>query len=125
MHQPIANDMQADHQYWLLEIARWQNYLGTWLQEKDEFVAEAKRFLERIEQYCADLKWYGETLEAHRREIANAGRTLVDTALDGDSITRESHCRRKRQHEALNRLHESLQNQSHAMRELIAVLRPQ
>lgn len=124
MHQSISNDIQADHQHWLQDINRWQNYLSTWVQDKDEFVKAAKSFQDRIDHYCADLKAYGETLEAHRQEIVNAERLMVENAIDGDVVARELHSKRKRHHDALCRLQASLQNQYHALEVQLATLQP-
>ncbi len=124
MHQPIADDVQTDHQHWLKDIDRWQNYLGTWVQEGDQFLAEAKRFQERVGHHCADLKACMETLEFHRREIANAERMMADQAINGKTIAWETHAKRKRHHDALHRLYESLQNQCQALREQLSALHP-
>lgn len=124
MPESTLTDVQADHRHWLQDVDRWENYLGTWNQEKEDFVEAAKSFQLRIEQFCADLKTYAQTLESHRQEIARAERLALEASDPDEEALAKDHDKRETHHEALHRLHHRLQHRYHEISAQLASIRP-
>lgn len=124
MSESTLSVLQADHRHWLRDVDRWKTYLGTWDQEKESFIEGAKRFQQRVDQYCADLKTYAETLEAHCQEIACAERLALESSVSSKGALEKGHDNRAKHHEALHRLHERLQQRYHAISTLLAAIQP-
>ena len=119
--QLSTTDIQADHQHWLREIERWENYVAVWEEQEKRLTEEYTRMQHAVDQHGRHIRQHARDIAELKATIAECERKMMGGHDDvTDSLT-EQHGKGTARHDDQRTVHEKLKQEHHTLMAAMAV----
>lgn len=119
--QTSVTDMQVDHQHWLREIERWENYVAVWGEQEKKLTEQYTRMLHAVDQHGSHIEQHAHDMAALKATIVGCEQKMLGGHDEVTDALANQHEKGTTRHDEQRTVHEKLKQEHHTLMATMAM----